>query len=152
LKQIESLLTDYASYHQTRGNKICHFIGIPLIIFSLFALLREISIFSFVTAAELLIVLSMIYYLMLDVRLALGMLLVSVLIDLLAWKIGDLRIGVVALITGWIFQAIGHAVFEKRSPAFTKNLVHLLIGPLFLLAEILPGRGAIYGANSDRAR
>ncbi len=38
---------------------------------------------------------------------------------------------------GWIFQGIGHAVYEKRSPAFLRNLVHLLVGPAFLVNEAL---------------
>jgi uncharacterized membrane protein YGL010W len=137
MKKVDLHLSDYALYHQTRGNKICHFIGIPLIMFSLFALLRPLSLMPSFTAAELLILLSFVYYLTLDFRLALGMLLVSSALDLAAWKIADLRIGLIALIVGWIFQGIGHAVYEKRSPAFTRNLVHLLIGPLFLLNELL---------------
>ena len=105
--------------------------------FSLFALLRPLSLLPFLSAAELLILLSFAYYLTLDFRLAIGMLLVSSALDLAAWKIADLRIGLIALVVGWIFQGIGHAVYEKRSPAFTRNLVHLLIGPLFLLNELL---------------
>jgi uncharacterized membrane protein YGL010W len=142
IKKVDSHLSDYALYHQTRGNKICHFIGVPLIMFSLFALIRPLSLVPFFTAAELLILLSFAYYLTLDFRLAIGMLLVSSALDLAAWKIADLRIGLIALILGWIFQGIGHAVYEKRSPAFTRNLVHLLIGPLFLLNELLRVRPA----------
>jgi uncharacterized membrane protein YGL010W len=137
MKKVDLHLSDYVLYHQTQGNKICHFIGIPLIMFSLFALLRLLSLMPSFTAAELLILLSFIYYLTLDFRLAIGMLLVSSALDLAAWKIADLRIGLITLIVGWIFQGIGHAVYEKRSPAFTRNLVHLLIGPLFLLNELL---------------
>jgi uncharacterized membrane protein YGL010W len=137
IKKIDSHLSDYALYHQTRGNKICHFIGIPLIMFSLMALLRPLRILPAFTAAELLIVLTFAYYLTLELRLAIGMLFISCVLDLAAWKIADLRIGLIALIVGWVFQGIGHAVYEKRSPAFTRNLVHLLIGPAFLLNELL---------------
>ena len=142
IKKVDSHLSDYAFYHQTRGNKICHFIGIPLIMFSLMALLRPLRILPAFTAAELLIFLTFAYYLTLDLRLAIGMLLISCVLDLAAWKIADLRIGLTALIVGWVFQGIGHAVYEKRSPAFTRNLVHLLIGPLFLLNELLHVRPA----------
>ena len=105
--------------------------------FSLMALLRPLTILPSFTAAELLIVLTFAYYLTLDLRLAIGMLLVSSALDVAAWKIADVRIGLIALIVGWIFQGIGHAVYEKRSPAFTRNLVHLLIGPMFLLNEVV---------------
>ncbi|MGH9856825.1 MAG: Mpo1-like protein [Acidobacteriota bacterium] len=137
MKKVDSLLSDYAFYHQTTGNKICHFIGIPLIILSLLALLRSIVVHGWFTAAEILILLSFIYYLMLDFRLAIGMLLAVSALDAAAWKITDIRIGLAVLIIGWIFQGIGHAIYEKRSPAFTRNLVHLMVGPLFLLNEVL---------------
>jgi uncharacterized membrane protein YGL010W len=137
MQKVDSLLSDYAFYHQTAGNKACHFIGIPLIIFGLLAFLRPLTIAGPFTAAELLIVLSFLYYLTLDLRPALGMLLAVGAIDFAAWKINDFRIGLAAFVIGWIFQGIGHAVYEKRSPAFTRNLVHLMVGPIFLLNEIL---------------
>lgn len=138
MKKVDVLLSDYAFYHQTIGNKICHFVGIPLIMFALMGLLRPVVLMESFTAAELLIALSFIYYLLLDVRLAIGMLLVATALDFLAWRVADIRVAIVAMIVGWIFQGIGHAVYEKRSPAFTRNLVHLLVGPLFLLNEALP--------------
>jgi len=137
MKKVDSLLADYAFYHQTRGNKACHFIGIPLIMYSLFILLRAMVISPPITAAELLILVAVIYYFVLDPKLAIGMLLISTLIDFAAFKTPDLRLGIAIMIIGWIFQSIGHAVYEKRSPAFLRNLVHLLVGPLFLLNEIL---------------
>ena len=148
MKKVDALLSDYAFFHQTPGNKICHFIGIPLIILSLLALLRSIVILGWFTAAEILILLSFIYYLMLDFRLAIGMLLAVCALDAVAWKITDIRIGLAVLIIGWIFQGIGHAVYEKRSPAFTRNLVHLMVGPLFLLNEVLRVRPVSIPGNS----
>jgi uncharacterized membrane protein YGL010W len=38
---------------------------------------------------------------------------------------------------GWILQFVGHSVYEKRSPAFLKNFVHLLVGPLWILAKAM---------------
>jgi uncharacterized membrane protein YGL010W len=40
-------------------------------------------------------------------------------------------------VLGWIFQGVGHYYFEKRSPAFLKNLTHLLIGPLWIFSKLL---------------
>ena len=40
-------------------------------------------------------------------------------------------------VVGWIFQFAGHYVYEKRSPAFYRNLAHLLVGPLWILAKAL---------------
>ena len=40
-------------------------------------------------------------------------------------------------LVGWAFQFVGHAVYEKRRPAFMDDLASLLIGPLFLVAKAL---------------
>jgi uncharacterized membrane protein YGL010W len=80
------------------------------------------------------------YYLTLDVLLALGMLVAFGAIDLVARAAGGWRLGLAAFVVGWIFQAVGHAVYEKNRPAFFKNLLHLLVGPLFLMNELLKVR------------
>ena len=41
-----------------------------------------------------------------------------------------------AFLVGWIFQFYGHVVYEKKSPAFTKNFAHLLVGPAWIAAEL----------------
>jgi uncharacterized membrane protein YGL010W len=141
MKRIDELLADYAAYHRTRGNLTCHFIGIPLIIFGILSMLQLIrfgAIGNFpITAAEVFILIVMVYYFTLEARLAAGMLLSTALIDAAAFLVGDWKIGVAAFVIGWIFQGIGHAVYEKRSPAFMKNLLHLLVGPIFLVNEAL---------------
>jgi uncharacterized membrane protein YGL010W len=141
MKRVDELLTDYASYHCSRGNKLCHFFGIPLIMFGIFSLLQMLH-FGLIagipfTAAEIFIAIVAIYYFTLDTKLAAGMLISSALIDAIAHAVDDWRIGLGVFIIGWIFQGIGHAVYEKRSPAFLKNLLHLLVGPIFLLNEAL---------------
>ena len=55
----------------------------------------------------------------------------------LADRVDSWPIAVGAFVVGWVFQGIGHAVYEKRSPAFLKNLLHLMVGPLFVLNEAL---------------
>ncbi len=42
-----------------------------------------------------------------------------------AWAIG-------LFVVGWIFQFVGHAI-EGNQPAFFKNPVYLLVGPIWLL-------------------
>ena len=43
-------------------------------------------------------------------------------------------IGIGLFVVGWVVQLIGHG-FEGRKPAFLDDLVGLLIGPLFVVAE-----------------
>jgi len=40
-------------------------------------------------------------------------------------------------IGAWAIQLAGHAVWEKRSPAFTRNLLQALVGPLYFVAILL---------------
>jgi uncharacterized membrane protein YGL010W len=137
---LQSHFADYASFHRTGGNQACHYVGIPLIVLSIYALLGHVHLFMLqgfaVTGAELLLVLVSLFYFRLDPVLALSMLLVSAVL------IGAGRLvpvlGAAALfVVGWVFQFAGHYVYEHRSPAFYKNLSHLLVGPLWILAKAL---------------
>ena len=137
MKKVDALLTDYASHHRTRGNLVCHSIGIPLIVFGIlsFLLLVRLPLAGW-TAAELLIAAAFLFYAALDLPLAAAMLLPMALLDFAARAAGNWRIGAAAFVVGWIFQGIGHARYEKNRPAFLRNLLHLLIGPLFLVNEL----------------
>ena len=140
MRRVDSLLAEYGSYHRTRGNLACHFVGIPLITFSVVVFLRLIPLGgSGWTVAEAVIAAVVLYYLSLDVVLGLAMLVPLVLLDLAARvpSLGDWRVGVAAFVVGWIFQGIGHARYEHKSPAFLRNLLHLLVGPMFLVNELL---------------
>lgn len=144
MKKVDQLLSDYAFYHQTKGNVACHFVGIPLIVFGSLAVLTSSRLFEvgpwWVTGAEVLTALSVVYYLTLDVRFAVGMLAFVAACDgvsRLLWTIGldPWKVGVAAFVVGWIFQGIGHARYERKAPAFLKNVVHLMVGPIFLINE-----------------
>ncbi|EOR08370.1 DUF962 domain-containing protein [Acinetobacter genomosp. 15BJ] len=145
MTNLERLLSQYAAYHLDRNNVVTHFVGIPLIVFSILCLTAragvEISGFS-ITLAMLLIVLSSIYYISLDKLFGLLMLVLFVLAYPLAVKIAALAtwnwlgasIGI--FVVGWVFQFVGH-YFEKKKPAFVDDVIGLAIGPLFVLAEFI---------------
>ena len=140
MRRVDALLADYGSYHRTRGNLACHSIGIPLIIFGILGFLLFLPLplgASGATAAEAAIAAAVAYYAFLDPLLALGILVPLALLDLAARAVGGWRVAAAAFVIGWIFQGIGHARYEKKSPAFLKNVVHLLVGPLFLVNELL---------------
>ena len=129
---------DYASFHGTTGNKACHYVGIPLIVLALLALLARVPLFAVggftVTLAEVALVVVTAYYLTLDAVLAAIMLAASVGLLLLGRPM-PVWVAAALFILGWIFQFIGHYVYEKRSPAFYRNLAHLLVGPLWIVAK-----------------
>jgi uncharacterized membrane protein YGL010W len=145
MRRIDELLAEYGDAHRTRGNLACHVVGITLIVFGILAMLQTIPIAGVWTASEAVVSLGFLCYLTLDIPLALALLAVLSVLDVAARASGSWRIGAAAFVAGWVFQAVGHGVYEKNSPAFFRNLVHLLVGPAFLVNEALriraPGRG-----------
>jgi uncharacterized membrane protein YGL010W len=142
VRKVDALLADYASHHRARGNLVCHAFGITLIVFGIVGMLLTARLPAAApwTAAEILIAATFLFYLTLDAALALAMLAELALLDLAARAVADWRVGLAAFALGWVFQGVGHARFEKNRPAFFKNLAHLLVGPLFLLNELLKVR------------
>ena len=136
MQPITALFADYAAYHQTAGNKTFHRLGIPLIMLSLIGMLARVHVGP-VDAAMLLIALAEVYYLTIEWRLGLAMLLVSIGFYFLGLVI-PFWANVALFVLGWIFQFIGHKVYEHKNPAFFRNFVHLLVGPLWILNDVIP--------------
>ena len=136
---LKAHFADYSAFHGTPGNQACHYVGIPLIVFSLLALLARVPLFDVggltVTAAELVLLGATLYYLRLDAVLAAMMLAASVVLAA-AGRVTPVAAAVALFVVGWVFQYIGHYVYEKKSPAFYRNFVHLLVGPLWILAKV----------------
>jgi len=139
----ERLWADYETHHRAEGNKVCHMVGIPLIIAGLLGLLA-IPLFHVgqvpVEISFLLLLLAGAAYLWLDLKLGVVMIAFSVLLYLAARMLPwPAALGV--FLAGWVFQFIGHGVYEKRSPAFLDNLAHLLVGPMWVLNHFVPLKG-----------
>jgi uncharacterized membrane protein YGL010W len=132
---LDTYFAEYASYHTDRRNLLCHEIGIPLIVWSLFSLLSLVKIgpIDLALVAGFLII---IFYLRLDVKLGLVTLLAFAALYLLG-RITPWPVAVGAFVVGWIFQFVGHG-YEGKKPAFLNNLVHLLVGPLWIVSLALP--------------
>ncbi len=91
--------------------------------------------------ATVITLLAVIYYAFLSVPLALGIL---PLLALMLWSLDALSgnslapmwlICVSLFVLAWIGQFIGHAI-EKKRPSFFKDLQFLMIGPMWLLANV----------------
>lgn len=129
---------DYAAFHRTAGNKACHALGIPTIVLASLALLARVPLASVggfeVTLAEVAIGALVAYYLTLDVGLALMMLAGYSALDAAGRFVPPLA-ALGLFVFGWILQGVGHWVYEKNSPAFFRNFVHLAVGQLWILAK-----------------
>lgn len=135
---LRSHFDDYAAFHRTAGNKACHALGIPIIVLSSLALLAQVPLVTVagftLTLAEVLIALFTVYYLTLDAALAGFMLTAYLVLDVVGRFVGPgPALGL--FVFGWILQGVGHYVYEKNSPAFLRNFVHLAVGQLWILAK-----------------
>jgi uncharacterized membrane protein YGL010W len=140
-ERLDALFEDYGRFHTQPGNKVCHYIGIPLIVFSSLGLLAEVTVAtagaSRFDLAAIVAGLLVGYYFTVSPRLALGMAVAFGLLYLGAREVSiPVHLGLFGF--GWVLQFVGHYAFEKRSPAFFKNLLHLLVGPLWVLARLSP--------------
>jgi|SRR4051812_13470523 uncharacterized membrane protein YGL010W len=162
MKTLEDQMASYAAYHQDARNKATHFIGVPVIMLSLFiplAWLRvDVAGFAF-TAAMAFGAIVLAYYFTLDLALGLAMLVITAA---LVWA-GDRIAALGALhgwtwfavlfVGGWVLQLVGH-VFEGRKPALADNLFQIFVAPIFLAAEVFFALGykpALHSAVQRRA-
>jgi len=139
-------LTRYAAYHRDQRNIATHLIGVPMIVFAVEILLSRPVLAGdgafALTPALLASVAAAAYYIALDRPVGVLMTLLLALLVAAAAPIAGqstmtwLAWGVGLFVAGWIIQFVGH-VFEGRKPAFVDDIIGLLIGPLFVVCEVL---------------
>jgi uncharacterized membrane protein YGL010W len=152
-------LDDYAVSHRHPTNKALHWICVPVIVWCVMGLLWCIPTpeaihaqVPFANWAALAVAAALVYYAWLSVPLALGAL--PVLLVML-WSVGEVArfsplplwiVCAVLFVLAWIGQFIGHAI-EGRRPSFFKDVQFLLVGPLWLLADVYRRAGVRYHTN-----
>ena len=152
MKTLTDQLAQYASYHRDRRNIATHFVGIPMIVLALAILLSRPQwhvgpVSPAISPALVLFGCATVYYVVLDVALGLLMAIFSAACLVAgAWLAHESTMiwaasGTALFIVGWIFQFVGHVAYEHRKPAFADDLIGLIIGPLFVLTEIVFGFG-----------
>ena len=144
MKNLVDQLAQYAAYHRDARNIYTHFVGVPMIVLAVAVLLSR-PVWPAagwpVSPALLLGVAAAVYYCRLDK--GYGVCLSAVLAAMLgagAWLAQQstplwLLCGLGLLVVGWTLQFVGH-YWERRKPAFMDDIVGLLIGPLFVAAEM----------------
>ena len=145
MSSLEAHLSKYAEYHRDTRNILTHLVGVPVIVFAVAVLLArplfELGGVVVSPAAFVLLAFSLFY---LKLHLGLGLLMAVLmgagvygaqqvaLMSTTVWLVT----GVGLFVGGWIVQFIGH-YYEGKKPAFVDDLMGLVIGPLFVTAEIL---------------
>jgi uncharacterized membrane protein YGL010W len=148
MRTADQWLEEYGSSHRNATNEVLHWICVPVILWCVLGLLwitpfpegirAAIPLANWATVITLLAV---IYYALLSVPLALGILPFLVL---MLWSINVVNnnpwapmwlICATLFVLAWIGQFIGHAI-EKKRPSFFKDLQFLMIGPMWLLSNV----------------
>jgi uncharacterized membrane protein YGL010W len=136
--RLSQFFEEYEAYHAHPTNKLCHFIGIPMIVVSSIGLLSRVHLVLAGAVA--------LGILLFDVRLSLRLtlpyaafmgasfLVAPFLSTPLLWGL---------FLAGWVLQFVGHFAFEKKSPAFFKNVQQLLVAPLWIIEELRGTRSTL---------
>ena len=145
MKSFVEHLSKYAAYHRDKRNVATHYVGVPMIVAGVVTMLSRPAFMHIdgiaISPAAILVAITALFYLRLDIRfgtvmstflaacLWLGQLLaVQPTAIWLSWGAG-------VFLVGWVFQFIGH-YFEGKKPAFVDDILGLVIGPIFVAAEL----------------
>ncbi|MEO8102898.1 MAG: Mpo1-like protein [Betaproteobacteria bacterium] len=142
MRSLEQQITQYAAYHRDRRNIATHFVGVPIIVFSVVLALVPWAIGG-VNVALIALAVASIYYLVLDRGLGSAMLLFLFVCYLIAIYINArtgqtplvMGLAILLFVVGWVIQFLGHR-YEGMKPAFTDDIMGLVIGPLFIMTEV----------------
>ncbi len=149
-------LAEYSDSHRNPTNKRLHWICVPVIVWCVMGFLWLLPFPGGIRAehpvanwAGVAVLATLLYYSMLSKRLALGAavfllpMLCSVYLIEQSSPLPLWSICVLLFAAAWIGQFVGHAVEGKR-PSFFKDIQFLMIGPLWLLADLYRRLGIRY--------
>ena len=153
-RDVDRLLGNYSEDHRNATNQRIHWICVPLIVWTVVALLWVVPVPASIGKPGLWAALAMVgafsYYMRLSRVLAFAALLVFVALAFLTQALYA-RLGASLLlwtavgvfVAAWIAQFIGHQIEGKR-PSFLTDLQYLLVGPIWLLGKALRRFGVAY--------
>jgi uncharacterized membrane protein YGL010W len=154
-RRIDLLLAEYGESHQNPTNKTIHWVAVPVIAWSVIAILWVLPTPGFFPAnayvnwATIVCALAVVYYVTLSIPLAIGMAAFSALtVVIIRWIENNVSINLewiagTLFVAAWVFQFAGHEV-EGKKPSFFKDLQFLLIGPAWLMHFLFRRLGIPY--------
>ena len=153
-RPIDRWFASYSGDHRNDTNQWIHVFAVPLILWSVIALLWCIPVVGTWFRPGLWAALAMFFawtfYYRASRRLGYGMLAVFVAMAWLTRWLHDtvgttqlLYLAIVVFVLAWIAQFVGHRI-EGRKPSFLTDLTYLLIGPAWVLAKLYRRLGWAY--------
>jgi uncharacterized membrane protein YGL010W len=148
MRTVDQWLNEYGDSHRNPTNKSLHWVCVPVILWCVLGLLWITPFPAAIRGAvplanwaTVVVVAALVYYAFLSVPLALGILPVLLLmlwtIDVVSYR-SSVPLWLIftgAFVLAWVGQFIGHAIEGKR-PSFFKDVQFLMIGPLWLAADL----------------
>lgn len=140
MRRVDPPVRKLGRYHQDPGTKAIHWICVPLIVGSVLGMLWAAS----PPAALAVIAAAILFYLLLSVPLACGMLAVLAAMALGAdlvrrWPADN--------IAGHVRRGVRRAIHrpcDRRKPAFVEDLRSFLVAPAWLVSDLYRRRGLRY--------
>ncbi|MCP3373352.1 DUF962 domain-containing protein [Bradyrhizobium cajani] len=144
-------LAVYVEYHRDPRNTAMHVVGILLLFTGAVLPLTLVKVPLFGMELSLAVILALpvlVYWLLLDVALGVGILVVSIVLFSIATSVAA-QVSIVAMwaifatlvVLGFAAQTIGHKVFEGREASLFTFPSHLLLGPMFVMAKLFIALG-----------
>lgn len=143
---LHTYFQEYADAHRHPMNRLTHKVAIPLIVFHVVAMLDWVrftqvgvvgDVAVYASLAWVIWAAAVAWYLTLNVRLGIVMAIFYAACIPIGWFVPWQAVIAIA-VGAWLIQLAGHSVWEKNRPAFLKNMLQALIGPMFF-AAILTG-------------
>lgn len=150
---LEKQFSFYKQYHANAINRRIHYVSVPALVITGFAMLTDIPLrFPISSVAHLVCALYIIHGLILDVQV--GILHAPVLISYFAFSQafrssvgpGAFITALVIHVFAWIAQIGAHFVFEKRAPALADSFIQAFSSaPVVLWLEVMFSFGFLPG-------
>ena len=147
LNKFQKFFYDYGRFHYNKINVWIHILCVPFIVFTLGLMVKHLSANYFeLKFNPMWVLLSALACLYLYVDFVSGLLTIvqhSCLlyffsdVDFSYAGFSSIQVIVVVHLLSWIFQFIGHGVFEKRKPALMDNVFLMFSAPVFVNIELM---------------
>ena len=148
-RAIDRWFASYSDDHRNPANQAIHVVAVPLILWSVIALLwcipvAEGGLFRPGIWAAMAMFAAWLFYFRASRPLGIGMaavfLVMAAVTQLLHQSLGTrglLVTAIIVFVVAWIAQFVGHSrLYEGKKPSFFTDLRYLLIGPAWVLSKL----------------
>lgn len=160
MKFLEDWTREFGHRHQNRANQVLHQIFVPLLTLSVLGILWCIPtpeffiLIPFLNWATVVCLIGLLFWLSMDFKMALGMLVQMVIMIWIIDKIDNnpniplLFVSIFLLAISWGFQMVGH-IIEGTHLTLEKNIKYMLIAPIWVLKNIIRNKGDNFSSQEN---